>query len=216
MKLFLSIIIFLKFSTANFSPKIVGGRDAEENEFPYVVSLRRAEMEIILGQTYHVCGASILNLDTVVTASHCLYDPFGNLLHNSGSYFIVAGSRRLWNYEESTKYFMAIEIFQNPKYDPNTLDNDIAIIKVSPDFNFNLPSIQPITIETNTKVTEGTICSVHGWGVLAYESPFLPDILQTVNLTISNFEKCNEAYNDTITENQLCAYESNRDSCSGC
>lgn len=216
MKLIAVIIIFFKlFSSTLTSPKIIGGRDAEENEFPYIVSLRRAEMEMMLGQSYHVCGGSIINKDTVVTASHCLFDPFGNLLHEAGSYFVVAGSRRVWVNEASTKYFIAGEIFKHPRYNAETLENDIAIIKFTQNFNFDLPSIQPIAISTSDNLTEGTLCSVHGWGILSVVTLELRDILQTVDLKISNHQQCNKAYNNTITSKQICAYEDDRDSCSG-
>lgn len=87
MKVVFSIMLILNvigctFTTLrNVSPKIIGGRDAEENEFPYVVSIRRAELENLLGYPIHVCGGSIVSSNTVLTASHCLFDPFGNHLH---------------------------------------------------------------------------------------------------------------------------------------
>jgi hypothetical protein len=43
---------------------IVGGTAARAGEFPFIVSLRRAN-----GQ--HFCGGSLLNANTVITAAHC-------------------------------------------------------------------------------------------------------------------------------------------------
>lgn len=45
------------------SGRIVGGRDATIEEFPYMASV------LWFGQ--HVCGGAILNVNTVLTAAHC-------------------------------------------------------------------------------------------------------------------------------------------------
>lgn len=218
MKFIILLLILLKISFAVFSnltPKIVGGRDAEENEFPYIVSIRRAELELILGQPYHICGGSILSSNKVLTVSHCLFDPFGNHLTQPGSYFVVAGFIRMWTDQDVAKTYFVTGIFSHPKFDKDTLNNDIAILKVAPDFIFDMPNIQPINIDMSREVAEGTICSVHGWGALLWDFPFYPDTLQTVDLRISNNDLCNKTYDGEITENQICAYEVNKDSCSG-
>lgn len=212
------VALFFKISSGKVSvgsPKIVGGRDAAENEFPYMVSLRRAELELIFDQPFHVCGGSILNKDTVLTASHCLYDLFGNHLNQPGSYFVVAGIIRMWSDISLEQYFVVTEIFSHPGFNLNTLDNDIAILKVAPDFTFDLPNVQPISFAMTDEFGEGENCSVHGWGTLFWGSSYTPDNLQTVNLPITNFDHCNKTYEGNITKNQLCAHEAGKDSCSG-
>lgn len=219
MKLIIFFALFLKVSAAklkNLSPKIIGGRDAEENEFPYMVSIRRAELEIIFGEPYHICGGSIITTDKVLTASHCLFDPFGNHLSQPGSYFVVAGFSRMWSDVETAQTFDVNGIYKHPNFDMYNLQNDIAILKVAPDFTFDLPNIQPISIETDVNLSEGVQCSVHGWGTLLLDYPLYPDILQTVDLKISNFEHCNHTYDGDINpKTQICAYEPEKDSCSG-
>lgn len=44
-------------------PTIIGGSDAERNQFPYIVSLHFLKR--------HVCGGSIVSQNWVVTAAHC-------------------------------------------------------------------------------------------------------------------------------------------------
>jgi secreted trypsin-like serine protease len=219
MKLIIYFALFVQVSSTklkNLSPKIIGGRDAEENEFPYIVSIRRAELEIIFGEPYHICGGSIINTDTVITASHCLFDPFGNHLSQPGSYFVIAGFLRIWSDIDTAQRFDVIEIYKHPNFDMEVLQNDIALLKVAPDFTFDLPSIQPISIETNKNLSEGTKCSVHGWGTLLMDFPLYPDLLQTVELKISNFDHCNKTYEGIVDpDTQICAYEPEKDSCSG-
>lgn len=67
-------IFFVALSSAQISPYIINGRDALENEFPYIVSVRRTELELLEGFPYHVCGGSIIDEVTVITAAHCLFD----------------------------------------------------------------------------------------------------------------------------------------------
>lgn len=121
----------------------------------------------------------------------------------------------MWTENANEEYFEVAEIFKHPEFDQDTFDNDIALLRVAAKFTFDLPHIQPILIGRNQNLPEGTVCSVHGWGVQSWGSSLIPDILQTVDLSISNLDQCNSTYNGTITRNQICAYEIDKDSCSG-
>lgn len=45
-------------------PRIVGGQNAKNNQFPYQISLRL--------NNYHICGGSIISKNYVITAAHCV------------------------------------------------------------------------------------------------------------------------------------------------
>lgn len=53
-------------------PRIVGGRDAEINQFPYQISLRLYNQ--------HICGGSIISKNYIITAAHCVSTFSGNSL----------------------------------------------------------------------------------------------------------------------------------------
>jgi hypothetical protein len=82
---------------------IVGGTAARAGEFPFIVSLRRAN-----GQ--HFCGGSLLNGNTVITAAHCsvptaLGGPVSGITVRAGSlvripFVFKMKNRGLMNYTE--------------------------------------------------------------------------------------------------------------------
>ena len=69
-----------------FGSRIVGGEEAPPNSWPWQVSLRY--------NGRHICGASLVNQDWVVSAAHCVYQS-----SDPGRYSLVLG--KLINYREN-------------------------------------------------------------------------------------------------------------------
>lgn len=61
-----------------FGSRIVGGEEARPNSWPWQVSLRYNRR--------HICGASLVNQDWVVSAAHCVYQS-----SDPGRYSLVLG-----------------------------------------------------------------------------------------------------------------------------
>lgn len=71
--MFCVLAITLLSSRAFASPitgRIAGGKEAKEGQFPYQVSVRRSN--------YHLCGGSIIDDRTILTAAHCVADKTNN------------------------------------------------------------------------------------------------------------------------------------------
>lgn len=71
MKLFILALLFALQTSAlnlvdpqNPSQYIVGGNDAQPEQFPYLVSMRRTD-----GERRHICGAAIVNVRWILTVS---------------------------------------------------------------------------------------------------------------------------------------------------
>lgn len=63
-------ILFSSVFASPFSGKIAGGQAATEGQFPYQVSLRLFN--------FHICGGSIIDTRTILTAAHCVADKVKN------------------------------------------------------------------------------------------------------------------------------------------
>lgn len=76
LRAFLSVLLLpaVVFATTSPQPgrndtiRIIGGVDAHEGDFPYIVSLQ-------LPGIGHFCGGSLLDATTVLTAGHCVQAP---------------------------------------------------------------------------------------------------------------------------------------------
>ena len=56
---------------------IVGGEDAPNDKFPWMVSLQTADDESDDDPVGHFCGGTLIRPDTVLTAAHCFGDDTG-------------------------------------------------------------------------------------------------------------------------------------------
>lgn len=70
---------------ATFRPRVVGGTDAADGQFPWQVSLQWG----FIGFYQHVCGGSILTPEWILTAAHCKTEL------PDGTYQVIAGINRL-------------------------------------------------------------------------------------------------------------------------
>ena len=53
----------------NVLNRIINGQNAIDGSWPWIVSLRRIEND---GSLFHLCGGSLIDLNLVLTAAHCL------------------------------------------------------------------------------------------------------------------------------------------------
>ena len=98
-------------------PRIVGGEDAADGEFPHQVSLRSA-------LNFRFCGGSVIDKDWVVTAAHCCAGQSKFTLH------VLAGGI-LKNGEEGEEQKRNVQkILMHEEYDPYTITNDTCLLHV--------------------------------------------------------------------------------------
>lgn len=202
----------LLMANDDISTRIVGGVDSIEGKWPWVVSVNAGGF---------VCGGSLINSNTVLTAAHCLF--------NSGIP-ILSSAVKVGEYDKKSTPATAttniINISVHENYDPsdNASGDDIALLHLDTPIN----DVTPITLldANNTTLAVASEYSVTamGWGSTVGYSPgqevvpALSNILKEVELPLQTDAACSTnlgANYDPIT--MICAAPAlgGKDSCQG-
>lgn len=193
-------------STAEIAPKIIGGKVADSNAWPWMTGLIFKNRASPFHGQY--CGGSLISPQWVLTAAHCVQEQSKatiDVVINRANLTINTGER-----------LTVDSILIHPFFNDLTLANDIALIKLS------RPSgIRPIDIlsSPSTQDQSGQSALALGWGTVSADADtvkIFPRKLQQVELPIVKNSTCAFNLND-ITDDVLCAgfYSENRDTCQG-
>merc|ERR1719428_1366373 len=160
--------------------RIVGGFEAQENEWPWQV--------VLFIDNAWFCGGSIISENYVMTAAHCA---------DGASYFdIMAGAHNVRASSEPHRVeITSYNGWTHPGWDSNTLSNDIALIELPSPLSFNdyiKPSCMPMagdTADPNELVT----CT--GWGKPSDSAGGISPVLRMVeDRPIITNSECNAIY----------------------
>ncbi|CAN7998414.1 unnamed protein product, partial [Ixodes hexagonus] len=191
-------------NTVYDTDRIVGGTDAGPHEFPWQASLRLFSSP--------VCGATILNDRWVVTAAHCIRYRFY-------FYKVLVGKNHLDRVESTEQSYSISAIIVHPKFDPGTVDYDLALILLSKPLNFTKYSyLRPVCLPYSSENFTGLPCIATGWGYTRPDGSE-SDVLQKVILPVWSQSSCRSAYKDVndITNRMMCAgyYKGGHGPCKG-
>merc|ERR1712210_330821 len=144
------------------SDRIVGGSEVNPRyKLPYQVLVSPCNKQ---GHCF-MCGGTILNKRYVVTAAHCLYAGKDLMTLKGGSQFrVMLGEHD--HCKATSSFVLASAVHKHPKFDISSasVDNDIAILKLSKDLTFS-DKIKPVCLPTSaTKDYSGKASTVSGWG----------------------------------------------------
>jgi len=182
--------------------RIVGGEEAVPNEFPWQISMRYN------GQ--HLCGGSIYNADTIITAAHC------GEFASASAFSILAGKHNLGLTEDGQQSRQVSDVHLHPGYPGATgFSNDIAILKLTMPLTFSA-TVGPVPIAPVGHTATGD-ATVTGWGTTR-EGGVASLTLQKVDVPIVTDTACRQAYGaDMIDDSMICAglAEGGKDSCQG-
>ncbi|PSN36619.1 hypothetical protein C0J52_10459 [Blattella germanica] len=173
-----------------------------------------------------ICGAAVIDRGWAVTAAHCVnQDDCETCASDPKRFRLRAGS--LYRYKQGLVHQIEKIVMHN-KYDPDTHDYDIAVLKVRPPFTFseNVSALQ--LPPRKWRVQTGARVNVSGWGstqATLRSRAFVPrnvrtsgsKVLRKVSVPVVDRGLCNEMF-PKFTINMLCAgYFENggKDSCQG-
>ena len=180
-------------SGANGYDRIVGGVSAIPHSWPWIVNMAFGQF---------MCGGTILDDETVVTAAHCCDGYQRRPRHVKG----IIGDHNYHNMDLGEKTFLAVSVKVHPNYSRRTVVNDICIIKFS---SMNLAR-RPIAAaaclpEQGYHPKPGTRCWTAGWGYT--DQGKVADQLQEVDLKLIDDDRCKKSQNGAflIPGSMFCA-----------
>ncbi|XP_059613695.1 transmembrane protease serine 9-like [Phlebotomus argentipes] len=185
--------------------KIIGGRNSKRGRWPWQVALYNQEYENFF------CGGTLISKSWVVTAAHCLLSDFGN------DVTVVAGLHDTGNLDDSSYSLHLIrERVIHPRYDSETNDNDIALLRLANDVKPG-DDVGFACLPSYHQASPGRdqVCKVLGWGRGTHRTT-----LQEADMHIQSSRSCKRHYFGTgnhITPHMLCASSRNyvSDTCGG-
>mmetsp|Transcript_5987 Transcript_5987/g.11530 ORF Transcript_5987/g.11530 Transcript_5987/m.11530 type:complete len:420 (-) Transcript_5987:287-1546(-) len=200
--------------TRIFHTRIIGGRSAQPDSFPYVVSIQNT----ISG---HYCGGSLIGRDVVLTAAHCGEVPFDQ---------VSIGQQDLSTNEGQEIPISSAIIHPNFNDDTN-LNNDVMLIflenPITPNSSHSNVNVQLVKLNSDESCPpSNSPVTVAGWGrTEANVAWSFSNQLMTVDVNVISNGECEISegtyggayanYVGQITEGMLCAKGENKDTCNG-
>lgn len=185
------------------TPNIVGGQPADTSQWQFYTQILNSN-----GSTAF-CGGSYIGDGYVLTAAHCVKNKATRFLHVKVAGFVLGGN--------DGDRIQVAEKFVHPQYNSNTLNNDIALLKLE-----RTPSTgrQVILAQTdiNHYARNGDLLTVAGLGRLS-EGGSRPSNLHEVSVPLVSDQVCNQSGGNyaNVGSVAFCAgyTQGQQDSCSG-
>jgi len=201
-------ILCLTFAAAvgGASPakRVVGGMDAMEGQFPFVLSLRFNEV--------HSCGATLMGATRAVTVAHCVSGVIS-------TYTVLAGAVDRSVAECDTCVFRNVsDVSRHPNFanNPNVgFPNDVAVLTFDAAIEQNVNIVYAALAAPADGTYNGSTCVIAGWG-RTEPAGNLPQILQYGEVTVISTSKCTEIWGSSrIYTGHICAVSSAISPCTG-
>jgi len=203
---------------------VINGSKPQQNKYQYASSL---QIEA-LGESHHICGASLIAPDIILTAAHCFKD---------GTLTVVVGEYNLVDDGDSGKVFDVEQIEVHPDFLETSqyVENDVMVLKilgrserniVKLNYNRSLPvlhtdiNIQNTNMNMNMNIGESPSSNVDnhdaltvmGWGSLNDIGTHMSNALREVQLGYISNQDCMQRGIPVVTNQMMCAVDLDGDS----
>jgi hypothetical protein len=193
------------------SGRIVGGHEVTPmHSKPYQVYLQSCS-----SRGCAMCGATLLNKRYAMTAMHCVEEA-SSLTVALGEHNIRAD---IENHQAKT---IAVErVIKRSDYDTNSVNNDIALLRLAEDVDLTSTIVPACLPSTNSQEYTGWQAVVSGWGTTS-SGGATSDVLKETSQTIlaNTAAECVQGAGGpgstaVVPGTKLCAYKEGTDSCQG-
>jgi len=181
------------------SQRIIGGLEAEVNEYPWMVSL--------LLRGTHACGGSLINSRWILSAGHCFQRNSDPKLWQAA----LGEHDRTIDTEADHIEMDILRIVNHPSYQGfwTHVDFDFSLLQMTLEVDFSIhPHIRPICLPANDDNTyENMVATATGWGRIVAGGQS-PSKLQELDVNVLSNQECVDDYahtSDQISEQMVCA-----------
>ncbi|KAF2883773.1 hypothetical protein ILUMI_22405 [Ignelater luminosus] len=187
------VVVFSQAAERNsHNQRIFGGNSAQSGQFPYQVSLKLNRK--------HWCGGSIISPNWVLTAAHCVHG------HNKANFLVDVGTNHIGS---GGVTYNVLQIVVHERYHHQQLLNDIALIRIAGNINYN-HLVRPVSL-ASTNPPVGSSCIMSGWGETENRLP--STLLLYTYLRVHDQANCKQAYlkfKNHVHDSNICAFNEYR------
>ncbi|CAG0892846.1 unnamed protein product [Darwinula stevensoni] len=183
--------------------RIIGGTPVpSQRKYPWVGWMGTAKNNFI-------CTSALINDRYMLTAAHCVQS---NL---AGTFYVTLGSTNLFQWPAGQSIQIAAKAIMHPNYNSQTLQNDIALLKLQTPLNFAAyPNIRPICLASANPIANSVV-TIAGWGRTSGTSNALPKTLMETTVNVLSLPTCQGIWGSTINNNYVCVRATGKNICNG-